>query len=190
MMDQIGSPRPALGIAWQAADPVVVAARIGTTFQVGMPVERAVIIGGLAIVVHPSGRQEFDRLVVVNRADLAITSELPGDVALAWATVDLGRAAGELGEEGIGTPPYVPQPDVPGLGARAARGAAGRFGVPVLLLEPMREGRLAATLGRHGEGPCGLVAWAIEGRPLELAQGQPTAGPHVLVGGREYHRAR
>ncbi len=70
----------------------------------------------------------------------------PRLLALAIATVDLERAAPALG----GLRGRLPDDDL--LGARVA--AAGMS--PILLAEPRAEGRLAATLARHGEGPAAL----------------------------------
>ena len=114
--------------------------------------------------------------------------------AVAVATVDLERAgasyAGLLGE--------LPGDEI--LGARiATTGVAG-----VVLAEPTTEGRLAATLARHGEGPaafCVAVPWAAIGAirrrlvelgerprdgagpfgPQVLARARPPWGPHLLV---------
>jgi GNAT superfamily N-acetyltransferase len=79
---------------------------------------------------------------------------------IGWSTVDLERAERELGfafEDGA--------PDAI-LGARS-RIAAGALAVPLVLLEPATEGRLAASLARLGEGP--VVTW--------LAGPVPAAGP-------------
>ena len=64
-----------------------------------------------------------------------------------WATVDLERAQRDLGAGG------EPAPDDVLLGARCrlVHGSAGA--ARAILLEPSTEGRLAATLARHGEGP-------------------------------------
>jgi hypothetical protein len=125
--------------------------------------------------------------------------------ALGWATVELDRAADELGMW-LGDAPDPDAPDAadPLLGARArVRGAGGLPGEVVLLLEPFTEGRLAASLARDGEGPAalylrpsaGLRAWAADARargvtlsarrlgPLggaALVAGGPAAGPHLV----------
>jgi hypothetical protein len=81
-------------------------------------------------------------------------------VALGWATVDLERAAVELGRRLGLAARFVPVPRSETLGARclAARTVpgtvlAGRV-LPdrLLVLEPDTEGRLAGFLARHGEG--------------------------------------
>lgn len=125
-----------------------------------------------------------------------------GRVALAvgWATVDADRAMAEtarLLRPGSGFRSAAP---CEYLGARCWIGVAGDD-VPegagaIVILEPSTEGRLAATLARHGEGWCatwesagaadaGLNAMASAPRigplgPERLVRG-PTTGPHRLV---------
>ena len=79
---------------------------------------------------------------------------------IGWSTVDLERAEREL--------ELAFQDAVPDaiLGART-RINAGHLTVPLVLLEPATEGRLAASLARLGEGP--VATW--------LAGPAPTAGP-------------
>jgi hypothetical protein len=114
--------------------------------------------------------------------------------ALASATVDLERAAAGLG--GLGDA----LPDDALLGARIVTTATAR----VVLAEPLREGRLAATLARHGEGPAALYV-AVPGAAFDelrsrvvrlgegprdgdgpfgrqlLARTRPAWGPHLLL---------
>jgi hypothetical protein len=125
-------------------------------------------------------------------------------IALGWATVELDRAEREL----RGTTPgeWVSEPDTADelLGAVARPLRAQQTSVPpagwlggadrVVLLEPSTEGRIAACLARHGEGPC--VVWAHlpgtslpAGAPLgpfgpeRLESRGPAWGPHVLLVG-------
>ncbi|MGZ6342748.1 MAG: GNAT family N-acetyltransferase [Candidatus Limnocylindrales bacterium] len=109
-------------------------------------------------------------------------------VGVALATVDLERAARALGELAFG-----PAPDDELLGAHAV-GAMLRDGVPLFLLEPSREGRLAAFLARHGEGPVALYLTGDPrasaaptqqrgcplGRPAWLQEGAPRWGPFLV----------
>lgn len=117
-------------------------------------------------------------------------------IAVGWATVELDRAAREFGEA-LGTT-FV---DVDGsihLGCACRRSAAAVDGVRIVLLEPTTEGRLAATLARHGEGWAvvwfapddhddvpGIPRWsATRDGPFgseRLALGGPLAGPHRLL---------
>jgi hypothetical protein len=85
---------------------------------------------------------------------------LPRDALDGWATVELDRAAVEVAAAVVGgradRVPVGPtieaaQPDrLLGAACRLLRWAGG---ARTLLLEPSTEGRLAAALARHGEGP-------------------------------------
>ena len=105
-------------------------------------------------------------------------------VAIGWATVDVDRAA-----RGFGVTIREAEPDLL-LGAHCW--IAGGASDPLVILEPSTEGRLAATLARHDEGP--HVAW-FEGEAagndaspwtpgpfgLERLRPGPSHGPHRLV---------
>jgi len=106
-------------------------------------------------------------------------------LAVGVATVDLGRAAAAF------PPPAPALPDDTLLGAHATATGEPR----VLLLEPTTEGRLAATLARHGEGPAALylevgprALAAIRDRLLALGEraraGNGPFGPQVLASTR------
>jgi hypothetical protein len=117
-------------------------------------------------------------------------------VGVGWATVEVERAARELGDDlCVG---WMPAPRDPLLGARSWRCAdaqSERLVRPVLL-EPDTEGRLAATLASFGEGVAAIyvlpdgkpdgqtrLSKAAEG-PLGVARlvlGGPVRGPHALV---------
>ena len=117
-------------------------------------------------------------------------------IALGWATVDLDRAAAELAEElGFRTAAFLPAADSIVLGARC-RVADGILAgsVSLVILEPRTEGRLAAALARHGEGPS--VTWARSSEvpsrrpasllpgpfgPERIQPGGPPRGPFVLL---------
>ena len=95
-------------------------------------------------------------------AGLSIAAE-PPVVAIGWATVDLDRAAADLAvEAGIDASLVHPAPDDEALGAVARR--IDLADGTLLILEPHTEGRLAAALARHGEGPV-AVYLAASGRP-------------------------
>ncbi|MBA2755985.1 MAG: GNAT family N-acetyltransferase [Chloroflexi bacterium] len=123
-------------------------------------------------------------------------------LALGWATVELDRATSELGS-------LIGEGQIARSAPRsAALGAACQmFGTDdpempwVVLLEPDTEGRLAATLARHGEGwaaawwsgaddarpatPAARIAWSPPRPgpfgPERLLLGGPTTGPHRLT---------
>jgi hypothetical protein len=125
-------------------------------------------------------------------------------LAVIWATVELERALRDAG-----SPPVHRQPVVDRLlGARVLLVKAADSGGPVALAEPSTEGRLAATLVRHGEGPAGryvLAPASIETvrhraaaagvavtrsgsgpfGPSVLVLGGPVGGPHLIVVGSD-----
>ena len=222
-------------VTWQVPDPATfapdLAARLGTTAQAGGglgPDAWTIDLGSAWLEIRPWLRESpaddplpGGRLVlepVGNGEPTPEEAEVTDDDALTaaprplrlaglgWATVELDRAADELGMW-LGDAPDADAPDAidPLLGARARlRAAGGLPGDTVLLLEPSTEGRLAASLARDGEGPAalylrpapGLRAWAVDARargvtlstrrvgPLGgsvLVGGGPVAGPHLVI---------
>ena len=101
-------------------------------------------------------------------------------LAVGWATVDLDRAAAEA-SPGRST---VPLPDDDLLGARCLAAEAPAHeptaDTPALvLLEPSTEGRLAASLARHGEGPI-AVYLLVPARTIDrLRVVAPASGVHL-----------
>ena len=99
-------------------------------------------------------------------------------VAVIWATVDRDRIVAGLGLAAD------PLPNDQHLGASVVL-VRHADGDPIAILEPITEGRLTATLARHGEGPAGeYVESAIaldEIGPLTAASGvlasRPAEGP-------------
>ncbi len=71
-------------------------------------------------------------------------------LAIGWSSVESARTERAMGG------PFEDVSDDDYLGA-SCRITVGIVGVPVIVLEPCTEGRLAALLARHGEGPA--VAW-------------------------------
>ena len=126
-------------------------------------------------------------------------------IARGWATVELERAARELvGSLRPGTA-FREAPDSVLLGARCLIGELpaddrdGDDGRWLVLMEPSTEGRISATLARHGEGwvatwepvspmdrrDDGTRTWTAE-RPGPLGPerlwiSSPVFGPHRLV---------
>jgi hypothetical protein len=116
------------------------------------------------------------------------------ELATIWATVDLERALENVDggrdpdAKGEGTADVL-------LGARIVLVPARDGGPTLALAEPTTEGRLAATLARHGEGPAGryvavpdgLVEARSRAAAAGLAVSRVEAGPFgpsmlVLVG--------
>jgi hypothetical protein len=123
-----------------------------------------------------------------------------------WATVELDRAEHEQVLD-RGWPPAAPAPDDLPLGAtaRIARSPDGE--ATLVLLEPFTEGRLAASLARHGEAILvdylvvagsldeairvaredGLTLSALSSGPFgpeRLVAGSPPWGPHLILAER------
>lgn len=123
------------------------------------------------------------------RAAVRPLREVPG-----WATVDLDRARGVIGSRATAAAAGSARPERTAealLGAFAQR-VVDSAGGEVVLLEPSTEGRLAAALARHGEGPAALYLLADPaGRARARAagftltpQGEGPFGPeHLVVGG-------
>jgi hypothetical protein len=131
---------------------------------------------------------------VLEEALLALGIEpsmTPGDgrpLAIGWATVELDRAARELGAALSVT--FVGAPDSVLLGAACRRSSITFEGLHVLLLEPVMEGRLAATLARRGEG-WAAAWWGFDdaAHPLVGSRSRPRPGPLgtevLLLGDRD-----
>jgi hypothetical protein len=118
-------------------------------------------------------------------------------IGLAWATVDTERAVAELTRAVPDAAPFEPGAAETILGGSSLVGRATAGPVRLVILEPVTEWRLAATLARHDEGPAALWV-AGDGRPLptdvqlsspadgpfgreRLVLGAPIGGPHLLV---------
>jgi hypothetical protein len=132
---------------------------------------------------------------------LAASDEAPlRTLAVIWATVELEQAVRAAGTPSVD----VRAIEDPLLGARVVIAATTAAGDPVALAEPSTEGRLAATLARHGEGRAGryvLAPMSIDtirnraaaaGRavsrpaggpfgPAVLVLGGPVEGPHLIL---------
>jgi hypothetical protein len=114
---------------------------------------------------------------------------------IAWATVELDRAARELAGAGL----FETAPRDVALGASARRSSVGRGGRPaIVLLEPDTEGLVAAALARFGEGVLAVYLGPLDRAdvddtprlapsrpgplgPARLVIGRPAWGPHALV---------
>jgi hypothetical protein len=181
----------------------------------------SIAIPGLCLEVSEEepGRRAPDRLELV-AADPRSEPDPDADdptltaarfVALGWATVDLERVAATwpvlnwaavardslVGARALLGRPDVAGPGATGPGAWGAGLAPARPPVTTLLLEPDTEGRVAAALARHGEGPAVLYL----GLPVAVAAGvrirlagpgvRVSSGPTlVIVPSREFDGAR
>lgn len=117
------------------------------------PLNGAPINGGPIEWVHPTeGPAGLDDL---HELALAVAPQLAGHpiVALGWATVDIDAVRRRI-EADAGFGAFVAAPRDEHLGARAVIHRPGEpSDEPIeVLLEPDTEGRLAASLARHGEG--------------------------------------
>lgn len=111
-------------------------------------------------------------------------------LAVGWATVDLDRAAREVGRSlGLPGSRFVAAHDSILLGARCRVAVAALDGaVSVALLEPFTEGRLAASLARHDEGPIAVWRSPADGGSPGVSLSAEEAGPlgpeRLEIGGR------
>ena len=136
-------------LRWTTPDPAAVADRLR---RHGIETRDDVVALGpltIRLVAGPADRLAVDD--EPRHLDGVVVARGWSVLAVAWATVDVERAAAET--------EAVP-------GDRRLRDATlggsvvlvGGLPVAVALLEPDTEGRLAAMLARHGEGPIGIYA--------------------------------
>ena len=103
-------------------------------------------------------------------------------IARIWATVELERALADLGAEPTRVAAAIGDPL---LGARVVLVTADDGSPDIALAEPSTEGRLAATLARHDEGPAGryvvapagLEAVRVRAAAANVQLSQPAIGP-------------
>jgi hypothetical protein len=99
-------------------------------------------------------------------------------IARGWATVDLDRARAQLAPLLHADAAFEPVARSVVLGARCVRGraAADDEGAWIIVLEPDTEGRVAASLARHGEGWMATWVAAAASDPPRVAA-TTTPGP-------------
>jgi hypothetical protein len=162
--------QPRLLITWAGDDLEALLGALGLDLQDGA-IELA------------SARLEVDRSEPVAGRPRLRVEELPAGsgpgavatepldlAAVGWATVELERAARDVG----GT--WEPAAHDRLLGATAWRSPQDH--PATLLLEPNTEGRLAGALARHGEGPIALYLRARDpGRVGAVLRARPGSGP-------------
>ena len=112
----------------------------------------------------------------------------PAILARLWATVDTERTVAGLGASAPGRAAPRRLPDDPLIGAAVtllAPPSGDPDAIPIAVVEPNTEGRLAATLARHGEGdagryvaaPAGLRAVRARAASLGIRVSRTEAGP-------------
>lgn len=166
-----------LALRWRTADPDRLRARLR---DVGFAPTDDGRLGCRALRITVE-RDRGERLAVLgprDRPDVLSGGEHvdavdgPRLLAVGFATVDLERAAAALG----GLVELLPDDEL--LGARAARVGDPR----AVVLEPSREGRLAAALARAGEGPAALYL-GLASAPLAAAVARLRARGATVVAG-------
>jgi hypothetical protein len=146
-----------LALAWETREPDRtrdLLAAVG--FRAGPP-GRMTIPGLVIVIVRTAGHDRLRPNPGGGQADASAGGPTGTRLLAAGiATVDLGRP------EATFPPPVAALPDDDLLGARVVATGDAR----IHLLEPATEGRLAATLARHGEGPAALY---LDVGPIALA---------------------
>lgn len=222
-------------IEWRAADAALAAARLsvllGRTVSVGVPSrldpawlrveaatdareDRLALIAPRTTATAPRATATAPPARSCAHAAPAEGADGPALLAIGWATIDLDRAARSILPEarpgGGRTTTSTSRPGAhwdESLGARSRLLPVRPGGLPVVLLEPSTEGRLAAALARFGEGPAalyvrvgseplvsvaerlrrsGLMIGRVDHGPLGeqlLAPSSRPWGPHVLLVG-------
>lgn len=175
---------------WHASDHDLVAARLRA---LGFTVDadgRICLEGGvIEIVAAPRGELAADeQLAIAEEPRPVVAAVHPNGItrllAVGVASIDVEETA-----RGLGRPVREAAPDR-ALGARAVL----VDDLPIVLLEPTTEGRLAAALARFGPSPVAVYLAAPGARPMAagsaadgpfgpstLLAGTPAWGPHLLV---------
>ena len=106
-------------------------------------------------------------------------------MALGWATVDLDRMERSFADAYPGSVTSTTDLGVDELlGAYCRLVLPGVAGVPALvLIEPSTEGRLAASLARHGEGPMAIWLESSSGAAAPSSAAPPTPHRSVVADG-------
>jgi len=116
----------------------------------------------------------------LRRAVAAMLEPIPDatPIAVGWATVDLDRLQGSIEQSfPASVTSSVDLDEDRLLGARCRLLRPGFDGIPALvLMEPSTEGRLAATLARHDEGPVAIWVAVPSSLPAD-AVGRSVAAP-------------
>ncbi len=180
-----------LALAWEAREPDRIRGLLAAVGFGAASGGRLVVPGLVLAIVGTAGPDRLRLHATGDRPGApgggSATTGLDGAAsvglrAVGWATVDRDRQAAAFPSAAEALP------DDELLGARAAASADPR----VVLLEPATEGRLAATLARHGEGPAALylettaaAMVAIRDRLVRIGEppraGSGPFGPQLLA---------
>jgi hypothetical protein len=174
-------------VAWRLPDAIEVAARLADRLHLPRPdvdAREAVVPlagGSLRLVRAGPGddvglevRPGHERSSVGRGANGWSRIAL---VAVGWATVELDRGVGDAAARlRLAPDRFVPASDDRWLGART-RVAPG--GPAIVVLEPATEGRLAAALARHGEGP--VAIWVAGPAPVRGTVRDGPFGPATIA---------
>lgn len=152
--------RSPLRVYWRTGDPASV---LSLLMRLGLPLsDESVPLWPVTLSVVEAEAPYLDRLEVGDPASEPMEGPPPGGprlAALGWATVDAERLAAALGKP-LGDEAH----EDPALGAVGYVIASATL--PLVLLEPATEGRIAAALARLGEGP---VALYLDGVTVDMA---------------------
>ena len=96
-------------------------------------------------------------------------------LARGWATTDLDRAVSELDSARAPGLAFEPADRSEALGARCLLGRAAGGRGWIVVMEPDREGRIAAFLARHGEG--WAATWVEQQGVHPPGSGRASMGP-------------
>lgn len=178
-----------LRLVWRTPDPAAAVADLARRLGAEESPAGALTLGFLHGPSIPvvAGEEPYDRLV----SDPAVPDERDDD----GPTLALPHALAAVAVATV----VLPDDATTGVREEPALGARGVVtdvdGLPVVVLEPATEGRLAASLARFGPGPCGLYLRPAERRPdvvagppiagvvglARLVTGLPSWGPHLLL---------
>jgi hypothetical protein len=174
-------------VAWRIPDAIEVAARLADRLRLPRPDADALEalvplaggslrlvrvgpggVGGLEVRPRRRGRPSGAGGAASPRIAL---------IAVGWATVDLDRGVGDAAARlGLAAGRFAPAADDRWLGARTRVAPSGPA---IVVLEPSTEGRLAAALARHGEGP--VAIWVAGPSPVRGTVRDGPLGPATVA---------
>ena len=139
-----------MDLTWRTRDPDAAAAALAMAGFSDGGHDRAFELADVRVRVEEAAGD--DRLAPATPPGAPDRTRPQEPPAVGWATVDAERLAADWGRRIV---------DAGEDGLLGARGwLVDGSSPPVVLLEPVTEGRLAAALARHGEGPIALYTSA------------------------------